>query len=261
MRLPRSLCLALVLAVASAAPGVVLAQAMNVLVFSKTAGFRHDSIPAGIATVQLLGKRYGFAVEATEQGSAFSNANLDRFDCVVWLNTTGDVLDAVQQSAFSAYITAGGGFVGVHSAADTEYDWPFYGQLFGNGAWFLSHPPIQDATLVRESTTHPAALPFPPTLLFNDEWYNFRMNPRAATDVLLRLDESSYSPGNGAMGADHPIAWSHAVGSGRAFYTGLGHRTQTYANAIFREHLAAGIFWSAQRPFDVVFADGFDQAR
>lgn len=229
----------------------------RVLVFSKTAGFRHDSIAVGIAAVQTLGTQRGFGVDATEDASAFTPANLANYASVVWLNTTGDVLDANQKSAFANYIQTGGGYVGVHSAADTEYAWPFYGELLG-GAWFVSHPAIQTATVMRETPAHPATASLPAQSDFNEEWYNFTANPRAQVQVLLTLDEASYSPGGGAMGADHPIAWARSVGAGRAFYTGLGHRIETFADTRFLAHLGGAIVWSAQRDVEWTFADGFE---
>lgn len=251
------------LAVAAAAPmPPVHAQAAEwrVLVFSRTTGFRHDSIPAGIAAVQALGAEAGFAVDASEDPAVFTPANLAAYDAVVWLNTTGTVLDAQQKDAFAAYVAAGGGYVGVHSAADTEYDWPFYGELLA-GAWFASHPAIQSATLHVDDASHPAVAGLPANFDITDEWYNFGSNPRSDAQVLLTLDETTYAPGGGAMGADHPIAWARSVGNGRAFYTGLGHRSETFADARMRSHLAGAIRWASGRGHEpLVFLDGFEPA-
>jgi type 1 glutamine amidotransferase len=213
----------------------------QVLVFSRTAGFRHDSIPAGIAAIRELGTEHGFTVTATEDGAAFAAANLDRYAVVVFLNTTGDVLDAGQQSAFEAYIRSGGGYVGVHSAADTEYDWPFYGDLVG--AYFAAHPAIQQATIRVEDRSHPSTAHLDATWVRTDEWYNYRTNPRSAVRVLVTLDESSYS--GGTMGADHPLAWYRPFEGGRSFYTGGGHTVQAYAEPAFRAHLLGGIRYAA----------------
>jgi type 1 glutamine amidotransferase len=133
----------------------------TVLVFSKTAGFRHDSIPAGIAAIQSLGTENGFAVEATEDAGAFTAENLSHYAAVVWLSTTGDVLNAEQQTAFENYVDAGGGYAGVHAAADTEYDWPWYGTLVG--AWFKSHPAIQQAEVDVAEHNHPSTVDLPDT--------------------------------------------------------------------------------------------------
>nr|WP_208326039.1 ThuA domain-containing protein [Amycolatopsis arida] len=214
----------------------------NVLVFSKTAGYRHDSIPAGIAAIEELGAENGFTVEATEDAAAFTDDNLARFDAVVWLSTTGDVLDDAQQAAFERYIAGGGGYAGVHAAADTEYDWAWYGDLVG--AYFQSHPHIQEATVNVEDRQHPSTAHLPYQWTRTDEWYNYGANPRRNVHVLASLDESSYAPGQGAMG-DHPIAWCHENSGGRAWYTGGGHTTGSYAEPEFRAHLLGGILYAA----------------
>jgi type 1 glutamine amidotransferase len=221
----------------NATAGKGAAADKRVLVFSKTAGFRHDSIPEGVATVKQLGETGGFTVDATEDAGAFTAANLRRYDAVVFLSTTGDVLDAAQQSAFEDYVRQGGGYVGVHAAADTEYDWEFYGGLAG--AYFQSHPAIQPATVAVEDRAHPATSGLEKTWNRTDEWYNYRSNPRDRAHVLASLDESSYT--GGTMHGDHPIAWCQEYRGGRAFYTGGGHTKQSYAEPDFRQHLLGGI--------------------
>ncbi|MFF7551129.1 ThuA domain-containing protein [Streptomyces canus] len=213
------------------------ADGERVLVFSKTAGFRHDSIPDGVAAVKQLGDTGGFTVDATEDANAFTPKNLRRYDAVVFLSTTGDVLDPAQQRAFEGYIRQGGGYVGIHAAADTEYDWAFYGGLAG--AYFQSHPAIQPATVVAEDRAHPSTSGLPPTWNRTDEWYNYRSNPRDRAHVLASLDESSYT--GGTMNGDHPIAWCQDYQGGRAFYTGLGHTKESYADPAFRGHVLGGI--------------------
>ena len=168
---------------------------LRALVFSRTTGFRHDSIPAGQALLQSLAQQHGFAVTLSEDPALFSTAGLAPFAAVVFLNTTGTVLDAGQKQAFETWVRGGGGFVGVHAAADTEYQWPFYGELLGGDAWFLSHPAIQDAQLDVETGDDRATRHLPARFGFRDEWYNFRANPRPAVTVLLRIDEASYAPG------------------------------------------------------------------
>ncbi|WP_200303032.1 ThuA domain-containing protein [Streptomyces adelaidensis] len=212
----------------------------RVLVFSKTAGFRHDSIPEGIAAVRELGAAHGFAVDATEDAAAFTARNLGRYDAVVFLSTTGDVLDAAQQGAFERYIKRGAAYVGVHAAADTEYDWAFYGGLAG--AYFRSHPAIQPATLDVEDHAHPATAGLGATWNRTDEWYDYRSNPRDRAHVLASLDESSYS--GGTMNGDHPIAWCQNYQGGRSFYTGGGHTKESFAEPAFRQHLLGGIRWA-----------------
>lgn len=215
----------------------------RVLVFSKTAGFRHDSIADGIAAIRALGAENGFRVEATEDASVFTLANLRRCSAVVFLNTTGDVLDAAQQAAFERFVRRGGGFVGVHSAADTEYEWPFYGELVG--AYFKGHPAVQRATVVVEDRVHPSTSHLGATWARTDEWYDYRASPRGRVRVLLSLDESTYS--GGTMGGDHPIAWCHRVGEGRAFYTGGGHTRESYSDPVFRRHLLGAIRYVLNR--------------
>ncbi|MFD7709395.1 ThuA domain-containing protein [Streptomyces sp. NPDC059786] len=212
----------------------------RVLVFSKTAGFRHDSIPEGVAAVRELGAVHGFGVDATEDAGAFTARNLARYDAVVFMSTTGDVLDDAQQRAFERYIGRGGAYVGVHAAADTEYDWAFYGGLAG--AYFQSHPAIQPATVRVEDRSHPATSGLDPVWNRTDEWYNYRSDPRDRARVLASLDESSYS--GGTMNGDHPIAWCQHYRGGRAFYTGGGHTEESYADPAFRQHLLGGIRWA-----------------
>jgi type 1 glutamine amidotransferase len=215
-------------------------DAERVLVFSKTAGFRHDSIPDGIATIKQLGAANGFTVDATEDAGAFTGANLRRYDAVVFMSTTGDVLDDTQQAAFEGYIRHGGAYVGVHSAADTEYDWAFYGGLAG--AYFQNHPAIQPARVTVEDRGNPSTSHLAETWNRTDEWYNYRSNPRERAHVLTSLDETSYT--GGTMNGDHPIAWCQNYQGGRAFYTGGGHTKESYTDPAFRQHLLGGIRWA-----------------
>jgi type 1 glutamine amidotransferase len=218
-------------------------QPLRMTLFSKTQAFRHSSIPAAVAAIQNLGRDAGWQVEATEDSAALVAAIPQR-DLLVFVMTTGDVLTDAQQPAVEAFIRAGGGIVGIHSAADTEYGWPFYGELLG-GAWFQGHPAIQQATVRVEAPAHPTAAGLPATWVRTDEWYNFQKNPRSKVQVVLTLDESSYQ--GGSMGADHPISWCHPVDQGRFFYTGLGHTEESWKEPEFLGHVRAGILWAAQR--------------
>ena len=223
----------------AAAQGATAAEPYSVLVFSKTAGFRHDAIPAGIAAIEQLGAENGFTVDATEDGAAFTDANLANYRAVIWLSTTGDVLDPDQQAAFERYIQAGGGYAGIHAASDTEYSWSWYGDLVG--AYFASHPANQQATVKVEDHAHPSTTGLPERWSRFDEWYNFQSNPRGDVHVLASLDETSYTPGAGAMGQDHPTAWCQDFDGGRAWYTGGGHTQESYAEPEFLAHLLGGI--------------------
>lgn len=222
-------------------PALLLLGALEILVFSKTAGYRHESIPDGVRAIEAIAKKQGWSVVATEDPKAFTTEGLARFDVVVFLMTTGDVLEESQQKAFERFLASGKGFVGIHSASDTEYDWPWYGELVG--AYFHSHPEIQEATYVIEDRGHPATSHLPDTWVRRDEHYNFDRNPRGSgVRVLASLDESSYAPGEGAMG-DHPVVWSHEKQGGRAFYTALGHTSESYSDPRFLEHLEGAIAW------------------
>ncbi|MDT0377374.1 ThuA domain-containing protein [Streptomyces sp. DSM 42041] len=255
---------------APSAPSAPAADpAYQVLAFSKTAGYRHGSIDEGLTALGELGAAHGFTVDATEDAGAFTTTNLAQYEAVVFLSTTGDVLNDAQQAAFEDYIRSGGGYAGVHAAADTEYDWPFYAGLAG--ALFHSHPHIQQATVEVEDRAHAATAHLGDTWTRTDEWYNYRSNPRETAHVLASLDEGSYEGGN--MDGDHPIAWCKNYEGGRAFYTGGGHTEGSYSEDDFRRHLLGGIRWAAGaaeadcRPetgytplFDGTSLDGWSQA-
>ncbi|MEU3319749.1 ThuA domain-containing protein [Streptomyces sp. NPDC006785] len=211
--------------------------AKRVLVFSKTAGFRHDSIPAGIEALKEIGEDTDITVDSTESAAQFTTSNLARYDAVAFLSTTGDVLNAEQQKAFENYVANGGGYVGIHAAADTEYDWEFYGGLVG--AYFDSHPQIQPVTIRVEDHDHPATAHLDEEWERTDEWYNYRTNPRDKAKVLATLDETTYTGGN--MKGDHPISWCQTYQGGRSFYTGLGHTKESYAEPAFRSHVLGGL--------------------
>lgn len=227
--------IAMLLALCVLSPAAPAGEPARILVFTRTAGFRHDSIPVAVDTVRELARQQGWQVDHGEDAGAFTRENLARYRVVVFASTTGDVLDDAQQAALQAFVERGGGFVGIHAAADTEYDWPWYGQLVG--AWFKSHPPGFQATRVTFADDGIAAhgREWPVT----DELYNYRDNPRPRVRVVATVDESAYE--GGTMGADHPIAWCHPAGRGRAWYTGLGHRGELYADPTFRRHLLRGL--------------------
>jgi cytochrome c len=220
----------------------------RVLVFSHTAGFRHDSIPAGIAALSALAVERHWTLDATEDPAFFTEAALAPYDVVVFLSTSGDVFNAEQQAAFERFIRTPNptkGFVGIHGASTTEYAWPFYLELVG--AYFREHPPDLQSAVVVVEAEHPATAPLPARWTLTDEWYAFRQNPRPEVTVLLTLDESTYTPGTATMSGDHPIAWSHTNVGARSFYTALGHTPESYADPLFLEHLARAIEWSAGR--------------
>lgn len=208
----------------------------RLLVFSKTMGFRHDCIPAGKVALIKLGQENGFAVDTTEDASAFNDNNLKRYAAVLFLNTTGDVLNAEQQAAMEKYIHNGGGYMGIHAATDTEYEWPWYNKLAG--AWFSSHPKQQQATLLVVDRTHDATRHLDDKWIRWDEWYNFKdLNPDV--HVLIKIDEGSYE--GGKNGDNHPMCWYHDFEGGRAFYTELGHTKESYNDPVYLRHLLGGL--------------------
>ncbi len=232
---------------ADAVPAAASADVLpRILVFSRTAGFRHDSIPEGIACLKEIGAAR-WQVEATEDPAAFTADRLRGYRAVVFLSTTGDVLDRPQEEAFEAYIRAGGGFAGIHAATDTEYGWEWFGRLVGGR--FATHPPVQPAVVRVEDRTHRSTRMLPAEWRRTDEWYSFRENPRAGgVHVLATLDETTFDPGKAAMGADHPICWCRPFEGGRSWYTAGGHTKESFAEPLFRQHLAEGIAWAAGLP-------------
>ena len=213
----------------------------RVLVFSKTTGFRHDSIPVGIATIRRLGREHGFAVEQTEDERAFTDRNLARYDALVFLSTTGEpIARQDHRRAFQRYIRRGGGFLGIHAASDSFERWPWYVGLVGAG--FRRHAPGTSAAhVVVEDARTAATRGVPRVWRRVDEWYAFRSNPRRRVHVLATLDERTYDPQDAAMGADHPIAWCHRYAGGRSVYTAMGHTRGSYREPKFASHLLGAI--------------------
>lgn len=212
----------------------------GVLVFHKTTGFRHDSIEAGIEAVREIAESEDREVTATDDASVFTAEGLQPYGVIVFLNTTGDVLDDGQQGAMEEFIRGGNGFVGVHSAADTEYEWEWYGGLVG--AYFDSHPEPQSAA-VEVVSSHPVAEGLPGQFERFDEWYDFRTQPGPEVTVLATLDESSYE--GGGMGQSHPIVWAGEYDGGRAVYIGFGHTAESFGDQVLRTLLGNGIEWAA----------------
>lgn len=209
----------------------------RILVFSKTADFRHSAIPNGIAAFKKLGEENGFDVDATEDANYFNEDSLKKYSAVVFLSTTGDVLNYNQQVAFERFIQAGGGYMGIHAATDTEYDWGWYGRLVG--AYFNGHPEQQEAKFIIKDKTSGATDFFKDTIWQRkDELYNFKkINPDI--HVLVTIDETSYK--GGTNGAFHPITWYHEYDGGRAFYTELGHTEASYTEENYLKHILGGI--------------------
>ena len=220
------------------APAVITLK--SILVFSRTSGFRHGSIGPGKAALTALGKAHGFRVQVTEDPTLFNNAELEKHQVVVFLNTTQDVLEPAQEQIFEQWIRAGGGYVGIHSASDTEYDWAFYGHLVG--AYFSGHPRVQEATVNVVYPKHPAMMHLPRSWQRTDEWYNFKKLPENVR-ILAWLDTDSYE--GSTMKGKHPAAWCHMIDKGRSLYTVGGHTNESFAEPLFMKHLHGAIWWAS----------------
>jgi type 1 glutamine amidotransferase len=217
----------------------------HILIFSKTEGWRHDSIEPGRDALVTLAGTNGVIAEVSEDAESFTNENLARHKAVVFLNTTGTLFSDNQRAEFEQYIQNGGGFVGIHSATDTEYDWPWYNRLVG--AYFLNHPNdpnVREAVLNVTDAEHPATQHLPKQWPRVDEWYNFRDMNEDVT-VLIKIDTDSYKgsehPGN------HPVSWYHEYDGGRVFYTALGHTIESYSEELFLQHVWGGIEYAMGR--------------
>jgi hypothetical protein len=206
------------------------------LVYTRTTGYRHASIPAGVAALSGLD---GYAVDATEDPATFNPGNLRDYAAIAFLSTSGEVLDEAGREALTGYVAAGGAWLGIHGASTTEYGWPWFGDLVG--ARFDQHPPVQRGVITVEDKDNPATGHLGATWTRRDEWYAFTASPRPRVHVLLSVDEASYQ--GGTMGADHPVAWCHERLGGRSFYTALGHTEESFAEPAFLRHLHGALSW------------------
>jgi cytochrome c len=213
----------------------------SALVFSKTLLFRHASITNGIAAIKALGERNHFRVEATEDASCFTEAGLKQYQVVIFLSTSGEILNEAQKKAFRTFVESGGGLAAVHAAVAgdvaTEGGWPWYGEALC--ARFTNHSAVVQGTVRVEDAVDPSTKMLPERWVRTDEWYNFMRSPRGVARVLASLDETTYT--GGTMGADHPIAWCRQMGKGRVWYTALGHTEASFSEPLFLEHLLGGI--------------------
>ena len=212
----------------------------EVLVFYKTEGFWHESVPTGRDFIEDLGEEHGFEVTTTKDADDFHSEDMENYDLVIFVNTTGNVFDEEEQEGFKKYIENGGNFFGIHAAADTEGDWPWFVELVGG--YFDGHPEVQQADIEVNMPEHPAVSHLPKVWTRTDEWYNYKnLNPDV--EVLLYLDESSYE--GGTNGDEHPIAWFRETGHGGiSIYTGLGHTIQSYIEPMFQEHILQSILFA-----------------
>jgi type 1 glutamine amidotransferase len=282
---------ALAVALVAATMPAAVAEApevIDLLVLTETAGFRHSSIGPGAQMLEDLAENeqlssvdFTVTTLANSMGegpapgaptvnlfvtsvnpshqianvvgpSVFTDEGLAGYDVVVFVSTTGDFLTADEQAAFERFIQRGGGYVGIHAAADAEYEWPWYRDLVGGS--FRGHPAIQEAAVAIEDATHASTAHLPSRWTRSDEWYSYQQNPRdypchtgggqCGVHVLASLDETSYAVGNLAMG-DHPITWCNEWDGGRAWYTGLGHTDASYTEPAFVQSVLGGLLTAA----------------
>ena len=220
------------------------------LIVTTTRGWHHESLHAGVLALQELGKKNFFDAVLYEDPKGFTDDYVKQFQVIIFLNTTGDIFDSAQQKVMERFIQSGKGYVGIHSASDTEYDWEWYTKLVGR--MFVIHPAVQTARLNVLDAEFPGIQGFTGNKLWTDEWYEF--GPEKVPDLhyIMAVDENSYNPradwgskkGVG-MGKLHPVAWYHTFDGGRAFYTALGHLPTTFSDASFMNLLYGGIFWAA----------------
>lgn len=223
-----------------------------ILIFHKTMGYRHSSIETGIKTLSEIITAQGYEVQVTEDAEIFQEDTLSGFAAVIFLSTTGDILNGAQQAVFERYIQRGGGFLGIHAAADTEYKWPWYNGLVGG--YFESHPNdpnVRKARVTKTDQSHPATSHYEDSFERTDEWYNYR-NMDPSIIPLLMLDESSYE--GGTMDGNHPITWYHEYDGGRAFYTGFGHTEETFSEEAFRQMIEKALAYVASDGLNMTLA-------
>ncbi|WP_339770323.1 ThuA domain-containing protein [uncultured Paraglaciecola sp.] len=226
------------------------AEQFNLLLFTKTVEWHHKSINGAVQAIETLGIKHHFGVDWQEDAALINDDNLKNYDAVVFLLTSGDILNSQQEAALQRFIQSGKGFVGIHSASDTEKTWPWYNQLVGHV--FKIHPEIQTAQMEVVSRDFPGMEYLPNALLWTDEWYEFGPAQSKNLNYLLTVDENTFAPhaqwgdniGDG-MGKFHPIAWYHTFDGGRAFYTALGHKPIAYQDNAFLQHIYGGIYWAA----------------
>ena len=226
------------------------AQQFRALLITETGGWHHPSIMSGIPALQALAKRHQFQLDRQQDAIPISDRSLENYDVIIMLSTTGDIFTEEEQAAFERFIQAGKGYVGIHAASDTEYEWPWYTQLVGR--MFHIHPQNQTAMLEVLDGNFPGLERWPERMLWTDEWYEFGEEKVEGLNYILAVDEDSYEPGANwgakkgeGMGDFHPLAWYHEFDGGRAFYTALGHIEETFQDDFFLQHIYGGIYWAA----------------
>jgi uncharacterized protein len=234
----------LIVAPAGAAPA-----GPAILIFSGTTGYRHDSIPDGVKALTAIASRRGLSVVASEDPAVFSADSLRRFRAIVLLSCTTDPknpasewLVGARRDALQRFVRGGGGILAIHAAADSHYNWPWYGRLIGGR--FASHPqgtPKGNVTVV--APADPAVRGLPRAVSRTDEWYYFQ-DYDPVSKVLVTLDPASI--GEKDINPN-PVAWTRQINQGRVFYTAMGHTKESYSEPFFLQHVANGLDWVLRR--------------
>lgn len=232
------------------ATGIFGQGQFKAFLFTKTAGFHHESIHDGVTAMRKLAKKHHFSMDWHEDAKKFTDEGLKNYDVIIFLSTTEEILNDEQQEVFKRFIQSGKGFVGIHAASDTEYDWLWYNRLVGR--MFHIHPQNQTAMIDVQDRNFPGMEVFPDRFMWTDEWYQFKEEKYSENiKVLLTVDESTYNTYakwgdkvGGDMGV-HPISWYQDYDGGRSFYTALGHISEVYSDPWFLSHVYGGIYWAA----------------
>ena len=229
--------------------GAAVPAEPKVLVYTRNGkGYVHDNIEDSVKAIRKMGEAAGFAVDSTADSNFFTDATLRQYKAIVFANTNNEAFDTEgQRDAFKRYIEAGGGFVGIHSAAGSERNWPYFWSLVGGR--FLYHPKLQPFTVRVVDPAHPAVKGLPATFEWEDEcyhleYYNPDLHPLLVTDPTRLEDPDRGKHPFGLVGHALPLSWTLQVDGGREFYTALGHKKEHYANPILYRHILNGILWA-----------------
>jgi type 1 glutamine amidotransferase len=218
-------------------------ETTKILIFNKANGFVHKSIEAGTEAIISLQETYPFTITTSNDSLVFRDSILTNYDVILFMSTSGVIFDDEGRVAFQKFIRDGGGFVGVHGASTTEYDWAWFGKMIGNH--FDDHPKIQKAKLQILKNDEPSTKHLQSIWDWEDEWYNWRNEFDPNVEVLITVDEKTYE--GGKHGDFHPISWRQEFEGGRSWYTAIGHEIESYNDANFMQHIAGGIIWVSKK--------------
>jgi type 1 glutamine amidotransferase len=211
---------------------------IRTLVFTKTAGYRHESIDAGKTMFRNKATEWNLTVTETEDAGTFTISNLNNYKLIVLLNCTGELFTDPQRAALQNFVRSGGRVLGIHGASDAEYNWAWYPQMLGG--WFHSHPEIQEAVCYPVVADHLSTRGLPDRWSRTDEWYNIK-SLQSDNVTVMAVDESTYT--GGIHGSTHPISWHRSFEGGKIFYTAMGHTSETYSEPLFIQHIGGAIQW------------------